>query len=514
MRLIRFLRYKSEKVESEILFATDHLHKNLRGKSVRGGVATLSAQGFRFALQMCSTAVLARILAPTDYGLVGMTTVVTGFVQLFSDGGLSQATIQKPTITHKQVSTLFWINCCLGLGLMFLAAALAQAIARFYNEPRIIAIMYILSANFLIGSLGIQHRALLIRQMQFSALSKIDAFSMMVGVTSGIVAGLCGVGYWALVINSVSTMVTATISVWVVSPWKPGLPALNSGISDMLKFGGNITGFQTVNYFSRNLDNVLIGRVWGSGALGLYAKAYQILLLPINQINTPVSNVVLPVLSRLQDKPEQYRRYYFKAISLTTAVGMPIVCFSFVTADQIILLFLGENWLGAVPIFRFLAPAALVGTYNVAGGWVYRSLGRADKQFREGMVTSAINSAIFLMSVRGGTLAVAAAYGLTRPLMSACATAYCYSGTSLTLSDFFRAIYGQLISAVVAAIAVWLLSVSLLQATGEVTALLTAALVFTVLYVAIWTLFPSGRELLSELVKTFRDTLSERKQPF
>lgn len=510
--MLRFLRCKSENTDSAILFATSHLHKELKSRSVRGGAATLAAQGFRFVFQVCSTAILARVLDPADYGLVGMTAIVTGFVQLFSDGGLSQATIQKPDITHKQVSTLFWINCCLGLGLMLLAAVLSHAVSRFYEEPRVTAIMYVFSANFLIGSLGIQHRALLIRQMQFSTLSKIDAFSMAIGVITGIVAGLYGAGYWALVIISVTTVATTTIAVWAVSPWRPGLPAINSGIGDMLKFGGNITGFQTVNYFSRNLDNVLIGRLWGAGALGLYAKAYQILLLPINQINTPISSVALPVLSRLQNEPEQYQRYYFKAISIITAIGMPIVCFSFATADQVIFLFLGKNWLGAVPIFRFLAPAALVGTYNVAGGWVYRSLGRADRQFREGIVTSVINSVIFFVSVQWGPLAVAAAYGLTRPIVSAFATAYCYSGTFLKLSDFFNAVYGQLISAMISAFAAWLLSISLLQDADLVIALLTEASIFTVLYVATWSFFPNGKAIMLELVAIFKDTFVKRKQ--
>ena len=496
--MLHFLQRKTETNDPDRFFKTDHLHKDLKGRSVRGGVITLATQGLRFVMQMGSTAVLARLLAPEDYGLIGMTTIATGFIQLFSDIGLSEATIQKPEINHKQISTLFWINCALGFCLMLLVIALAPAVAWFYGEPRVIGIMCALSVNFLLGSLGTQHRALLTRQMQFSALAKIRTFAMTTSISVGIVAGLQGAGYWTLVFIPLANAVAATIATWVISQWRPGLPDRQSGVGSMLKFGGNITGFQTVNYFSRNLDNLLIGRVWGSQALGLYAKAYQLLLLPITQINTPVTSVAMPVLSRLQDNPKEFKRYYFKAISLITTVGMPIVCFLFATADQIILLLLGEQWTDAVPIFRFLAPAAMVGTFNVAGGWAYRALGRADRQFRAGIITSTINTLIFLISIRWGALGVAAAFGLSRPLMAICIVVYCYHGTFLKGSDFIKSIYKPCISSLTSGFICFIFSTQVSHTWNTFSDIATNLVLFIILYFSIWLIMPNGKEELTE----------------
>lgn len=508
--MLHFLQRKTKTNDPDRFFKTDHLHKDLKGRSVRGGAITMATQGLRFVMQMGSTAVLARLLVPEDYGLVGMTTVVTGFIRLFGDIGLSQATIQTPKINHKQVSTLFWINCALGLFLMLLVMALSPAVAWFYGEPRVTAIMCALSVNFLIGSTGTQHSALLTRQMRFAELAKINIFSMTVGVIAGITAGFLGASYWTLVIIPLANVTSSALANWFLSGWWPGLPDRKSGVGDMLKFGGNVTGFQTVNYFSRNLDNILIGRVWGSEALGLYAKAYQLLLLPVTQINRPITSVALPVLSRLQDNPEQFKRYYFKAISLITTVGMPIACFMFAAADQIIIIVLGEQWTDAVPIFRLLIPAAIVGTFNVAGGWAYRSLGMADRQFKVGIIGSFINTLIFLIGVRWGAIGVAAAFGLSRPFMAIFTIGYCYKGTFLKWQDFISSIYKPCLASILSGLFCFTIFNYVLRDLNPTLSCLLNLAAFTLSYFSIWLVMPNGYKELKEIGSIFRD-LKKRK---
>src|SRR5215469_17953897 len=150
---------------------TEHLHADLKGRSVRGGLLTLISQGAQFALQTLSTIILARLLMPADFGIVAMVTALTGLASAFADFGLSEATIQRKEITHEQVSTLFWINLTIGLGLTFLSAALGPVLAMFYREPRLVRIALFLSLNFFLGGLRVQPNALLKRQMRFSALA-------------------------------------------------------------------------------------------------------------------------------------------------------------------------------------------------------------------------------------------------------------------------------------------------------------------------------------------------------
>ena len=507
--MFHFLRNR-DRTNQEHFFSTDHLQKDLKGRSVRGGAVTLVSQIGRFLLQILSTSLLARILTPEDYGLVGMTTVVTGFIQIFKDIGLSYATIQKPEINHRQVSTLFWVNCAVGTGLALITLLLGPGIAWFYEEPKVAGIMYALSLNFVFSGFGAQHEALLKRQMRFVLVAKITLLSMTVGVMAAIITALLGGGYWALVVLLVGNTTTNTLSVWVVCGWQPGLPRKASGVGEMLRFGGHLTGFNIVNYFSRNLDNILIGRIWGAQALGLYAKSYSLLLLPISQINFPITSVAIPVLSRLQGEPERYKRYYFKAIATITTIGMPVVGFLFAAADQLILLILGEQWTNAVPIFRLLAPAAMTGTFNVAVGWAYNSLGRTGQHLKGGIITSIMYTLVFVVSVRWGAVAVAGAYGIASPLILGFAILYCYSTTFLEPTDFIKSIYRQLSASLVASLVVWQLSYNLMATFGLIGTLIVELVVFVGLYILVWMVMPNGRRDLFDIFSSIKELKSKK----
>ncbi len=486
-------------------FSTEHLKDDLKRRSVRGGVVTITAQAFKFILRMGSTVVLARLLSPEDYGLIGMATVIIGFVQLFKDLGLSAATVQRTKINHQQVSTLFWINLIISCAIALVVVALAPVVAWFYDEPLLRGITLVLAITFVFGGLTVQHQALLQRQMRFKDLAKIEIISMLVGVIVAIASAWYGLGYWALVLMQIATVLTNAIAVWIACSWRPGLPVKDAAIKSMLAFGGNLTGFRLVNYFTRNLDNLLIGRYWGSQQLGLYAKAYQILLLPIQQVNSPVSSVALPALSRLQSEPEKYRRYYYKAILLITTLGMPIVGFMFASADKVILLMLGEQWIGAVPIFRFLMPAAFIGTFNVATGWVFQTLGRTDRQFRIELVMSTLNSIIFLIGIRWGAIGVAAIFGLTRPLLLFPKIIYCYKGTLLKPIDLMKTIALPSFASIGAAAIVMAINILIPIEINMLIRLCLDFLIYSSLYLSIWLILPNGRHTLVDIVKIAKD---------
>ncbi|MGD1918579.1 MAG: lipopolysaccharide biosynthesis protein [Pleurocapsa sp.] len=334
-------KHSYSKFKQENYFNTEHLKTDLKQRSVRGGVVTIASQASKFTLKFGSIAILARLLPTEDYGLIGMATVIIGFVEYFKDLGLSAATIQQQKINHQQVSTLFWINLGVSFLIALIVALIAPAIAAFYHEPRLKAITLGLAINFIFGGLTIQHQALLKRQMQFTNLAKIEIVSMLVGVVVAIVAAYSGLGYWSLGLMTLATGIINAMGVWIACRWRPGLPSRGSGVRSLLTYGRNLTSFRLINYFSRNLDNILIGRRWGSQQLALYAQAYRLLLLPIQQINSPIHSVAIPTLSSLQGEPEKHGRYYYKAILLITTLGMPIVAFMFATAHDLILLMLG-----------------------------------------------------------------------------------------------------------------------------------------------------------------------------
>src|SRR3990172_168793 len=185
--------------QTESIFSTDHLKVDLKGRSVRGGMVTLLAQVCKFVLSMGSTMVLARLLTPKDYGLIGMVSVVTGFVALFMDLGLSMATVQRAEINHDQVSNLFLVNVGISFFIMLLVVALAPAVAAFYGEPHLAGVTIALAVAFLFGGLTVQHQALLRRQMKFFSLAIVDIGSLVTSIVVGISLAWYGAKYWSLV---------------------------------------------------------------------------------------------------------------------------------------------------------------------------------------------------------------------------------------------------------------------------------------------------------------------------
>lgn len=498
--------------QSKEYFSNENLKTDLKGRSVRGGAITIIAQGSKFFLNLGSLAILGRLLTPNDYGLIGMVTPIIGFVEMFKDLGLSTATIQREEINHQQVSTLFWINILVSGCISVFFAALAPSIAWFYKEPRLVNIVFVLSSIFLFGGLSIQHQALLKRKMQFGSIAKIEIVSVILGVLAAIVAAWANLGYWALVIMPLTKIIVIAIGSWIACSWRPGLPSKDAEIKSMLAFGGNLTGFNCINYFSRNLDNILIGQYWGAAELGFYSKAYQLVLLPIQQINTPINGVALPLLSRLQTEPEKFTRYYYKFVLSIVFLGMPIVAFTFAVTDKLILFVLGEQWLNTVPIFQLLAPAAFMGTFNLASAWVYQAFGRTDRQLRIGIILSTIDIIIFMVSIRWGAIGVAAAYGLSRPFVWFPQLVHCYHNTPLRFKTLLLTLAKPTFASITAALATMVLDHFLPKDMSILFALLITGLFYTLLYLAIWSILPNGKQTLIDSFRLLKELKSKQNK--
>jgi len=426
-------------------FDTGHLRSDIKGRSLRGGAVTILGQATRFVIQMVSTVVLARLLVPADFGMVAMATAITGFAGSLGDIGLSMATIQKSEINHAQVSTLYWINVGFSMLMATAVAASAPAIALFYDEPRLTMITIALASTFFFGGLGVQHDALLRRQMRFTALESIRFASMMTGVGAAIICAMMGWGYWALVMMQVASTLVAVIGVWVASGWCPGPPVRHSGVRSMLSFGGNITSVNVVNYFARSADSILIGRSWGSGPLGFYGKAYNLLMMPLKQINMPLASVVIPALSRLHGDRRKYRRYYLRTISLITLLSTPIVAWLIVCSEDLILVMLGAQWLPASDIFSVLGFSALIQPLYFTQGWLHMSSGRSDRYLRWGVVASFLIVVGFLVGLPHGPIGVAAAYAVVTWAIIVPCMWYAGNSAGIRTGDIFGYIrYSQL----------------------------------------------------------------------
>jgi O-antigen/teichoic acid export membrane protein len=384
--------------------------KDLGAKAIRGGFARMCAQGANFLLRLGSLMILARLLDPKDFGLLGMVTAFTGVLSLFRDFGLSSATVQRPTITQAQISTLFWINIVVGAGLAVLTAISAPFLAAFYHEPRLVAVTLALGAGFLFNAVGVQHSALLQRDMRFTALAVINVGALVIGSGVAIWGAKAGYGYWALVAMNVISPVATTIGLCFTSGWLPGMPQRRSGVRAMMRFGGTITLNTVVVYIASNFEKVLIGRFWGLDAIGIYGRAYQLVNIPTENLNSAAGEVAFSALSRVQDDPVRLRNYFLKGYSFILTLTLPITIACALFANDAVLVLLGPKWKDAAAIFRLLAPTILVFAITNPLSWLLSSMGLVERNLKIALCIAPTMIAAYLIALPYGPKGVALAY--------------------------------------------------------------------------------------------------------
>ena len=493
-------------------FLTDHLHRDLGARTARGGAVTIASHALRFVITIAATSVMARLLSPADYGLIGMVVFFTGFVAMFKDLGLSIATIQRSEVTSDQISNLFWVNVALSVVLAGLTMALAPFIAWFYGDARLTAVTLVTALGFVFGGLTVQHEALLRRQMQFFAVTTIVLLSIVVGYGVGIYLAWRGFRYWALVYSQLTVLLTNAIGVWLVCRWRPGLPNRNSGVRSMVAFGRNFTGFSIINYFSRNLDNLLLGKFWGANELGLYNRAYQLMTLPIDQVNEPITSVAIPALSRIKDADERYRQAYRRMLEKIAMFTMPAVVFMMATSDWIVQIVLGPQWSATSRIFLVLGLTGLFQPIANTTGWLFLTQGRSRDMFHWGLISGPITMFSIVLGLRWGAMGVATSYALTRVFLSD-PLLFWFVGRKgpVRTRDFYHTIAPFTFASLVA-LGVCSTVRSQVEIQNPIVGLIALFIITGMVTLVCLAALPSGRLALSDIRKTLELMMKQRQE--
>ena len=423
---------------------------DLKGKVIRGGLARLCAQGASFVLRIGSLIILARLLSPTDFGLVGMVTAFTGVLTLFRDFGLSSAAVQRTTVTEEQISTLFWINMLLGAVLCLAALAMAPVIAAFYHEPQLVGITAVVAVGFFFNAAGTQHSALLQRQMRFTTLAVISVVSLTVGTAIAIYGAKVGYGYWALVWLTVTPPIFATIGFWLTAGWVPGMPRKRAGIRSMVHFGGSLTLISLIVYAGYNAEKVMIGRFWGADAIGVYGRAYQIVNIPTDNLNSAVGEVAFSALSKLQNDPARFRTYFLKGFSLVLGLTLPATIACALFANDVVFVLLGPKWKDAATIIRLLAPTIAIFAIINPLGWLVFSLGLIGRGLKVAPVLATVMIASCAIALPYGPKGVAFAYSAALTVWVIPHIWWCVHGTVISVRDILVAVSRPLASGILA----------------------------------------------------------------
>lgn len=476
-------------------------NSSLRHIAMRGVGLTATAQAIRVIANLALTIWLARLLSPDQFGVVAMAAPVTAFALLLQNLSLDQAIVQSRSIEQRTLTTLFWFNLAVTAAVAGAVLLAGAAVGAFYGDVR--AGHYVMASSFTVGLAGpaLIHNALLNRDLRFGALAVVDLASTGVTVVTTIVAAYLLRNFWALWIGATAAATVSLGVLWSIHNWRPtGRPAVGS-VGSLFGFAGYLTGFNLVNFFARNADNILIARGWGATAVGNYDRAYKLMFFPIQNINAPLSRVTLPVLAKIKDNPVQFRRTYMITVRGLIMAVVPGSAVAGATSERLIPFLLGNQWGTATLVFKWLAIAALLQPFLNALGWLFITSQRSRAMFQWGVFASATMILAFLAGLPWGPVGVAQAYCAANFLLAPLLVIAATRSTPVSLRDALSLLLPTLAGSAVA----WAL-ISLGMATAMPLFLLLAA-GLTMAYgmaIAANYAFADGREIVAIALSALR----------
>lgn len=480
-----------------IIFNNDFQSQELKHTVIKGSLALLLSQGMSFGLSTINTLVLARLLTPADFGIIGMVTVIINFVGMFKDAGLSTATVQIDKIEKNQISTLFWINTFISLALGFTILLSSPLVALFYKKPELTAVTAILSFSFIIQGFTIQHNALLQRHLNFTILAINEIIGQLIMMVVAIAMAYFGFRYWALVGGTVARSVVLLLLTFYSCPWIPGKMQKGTDVRNMLKFGGHLTGSNFINYLSRNLDSLLIGKFIGAEPLGLYSRAFTLLMQPLVQVRAPLTTLSLPVLSSLKKDPVRYLSFFQKLVDISISLSLPVSVYCFLESEFLIRILLGPQWMDAESVFKILSIAGFFIALSVSPGLVMLSYGFSKRYLRLNVLTALITSVSFVAGIPFGIKGVSIAYAVSSALTMIPLIYYSFRDTPIKMKLIFESISGPVFASLVAGISTYIFIQN--YSKDDMSKHIIICLIFLITYITVTILRPKTRNSIKSI---------------
>jgi len=414
---------------------------NLTIKTVKGvgwsGISQITIQGFQLTVKI----ILARLLLPEDFGIIGMALIFTVLMQTVNELGLSAAIIQRKNINNVHLSTSFWISILMGLILCAVTIIVSPLIADFFKKDLIQPVINILSIGFILGSFGTVHRALLTKKIDFKnmAISETGAAAFS-GITS-IALAFFGFGVWSLVIGSLMGNLGRSVLLWVICSWRPSMILDLKSFKELFEFGKNVMGSRILNYIDSNADYLLIGKFLDTTSLGLYTLAYQMAIFPLSKVSSVIARVSFPAFSTIQGDNVKLRIGYLKVVKYTSLITFPLLAGLAVIAPEFIPIAIGEKWMPMVLPLQILCIAGAIKSVGTHVGSILLSKGRSDIGFRWNMFTVILIPLAVLIGVKYGIIGVAIAVTTMSLLLSLIIQKITDNLIDLNLFDFFKVLY-------------------------------------------------------------------------
>lgn len=455
------------------------------------------------AVQLLSVMWLARLLTPTDYGVVALALVVTNLANLVRDMGTGLALIQKRNLSDATILTAFWFTAGLGAVLGLLVAGLAPVMGRVFDAPAVSGVLWMLAATFpVLGSTTV-HQALLERESRFPLLARVEAVSAVLGLAVAVSAAYLGAGAYSLALGSLAQAVVSSMQLWLASPLRPRWLWSGQELSEIRRFSDHLVGFNIINYFSRNTDSMIIGRLLGADSLGLYSLAYKVMLFPLRNLTFVASRALYPIMSRQQAVPAEMAELYLRTLSVIAFVTAPMMAGLFVLRDLFIVVFLGSKWAAMGEILAWLAPVGFIQSLTSTTGSVLMARGRTDVLFYLGVAGTILVVAAFGIGVRWGVAGVAAGYLVENAVEFIPVFYIVFRELGEDLSRFLRTIAVPIALTAVMLVAIWSFRELLIAGSGlsEAARLAVLSLVGALTYAGLG--FAFARQSFGDFVRFF-----------
>jgi O-antigen/teichoic acid export membrane protein len=485
----------------------------LRGVAIRGAGVGLLAESSSYLVQFAGVIVLARLLVPADFGLVAVVTTFSIFLATIVRIGFPEAILQRENMNHDVASNVFWINLGISVLLSLGFALSGPILAKVYADLRISRVAAVASLSIFFTGTSVVHLALLDRSMRFVTQSGIKITSRVVSVTTAVLLALAGWGYWALVGGVIAEPLAASICGWIFCRWVPGLPRRVEGTVPLISFAMHVSAATNVNYWTRNIDNLLVGWRFGPASLGFYKKAYDLFILPVNQFFSTFP-VAITTLSRLARDPVQYRRHFLAGLSALALVGMGAAgALTFVGRD-LIRLILGPAWGTAGLIFTFFAPGIGILLIYKAIVMIHLSIGTPSRYLRWTIIELVVTGALFVLALPWGPTGVAVAWSASFWILFIPAFRYAGKPIQLEVTAVVRSTWRYFAASLLAGCGCAFLIrhtpflAELPNWTGALVRLLTTSAAFFTLYVVAVILLHRGCEPLRQFVGLLREAIS------
>ncbi len=358
------------------------------------------------------SALLARLLTPSEFGIVAILVVFISFFNLLSNLGISPAIVQHQSLSDEDISSIFSFTIVLGFIFSVLFFLSAPLMAYYYNEPAITNLARLTSLTIFLNSIQIVPNALNLKKLRFK---EIGIITVAVHIITGIVAiilAYIGFGFYSLIINSILNGFLGFIAYFYLAPVKPTFRISIESIRKIAKFSSFQFLFTFINYFAMNTDNLLIGKYFSPKALGFYDKAYKLMLMPVQNLTFVITPILHPVLAEYQNDKIIIYNTYTKIVKILAIIGFPLSIFLYFNATEIINIIYGNQWGESIPVFRLLALSIGIQIVLSSTGSIFQATNRTDLLFYSGFMSSLLMVAGILYGIFIGESLIDIGYGI------------------------------------------------------------------------------------------------------